>query len=64
MDFNFKEITTVYFFPCGRKETHTFCVAIDPDHPNNGEIYKAHAEIAQRMFNQGATKSTTSATFV
>lgn len=61
---NFKEIKTVYHFPCGCKETATFCVAIDPNHPNNAEIYKAMGEHAQMMHNRGAIKAVTTSKFV
>ena len=63
--FNYKEVKTVYTFTDGREETATFCLNIDPTHPNNVEIYRVVAEHSQQMFEHyGATKAVTTAKFV
>jgi hypothetical protein len=53
-----KHINTVYTFPDGRKETHTFCLTFNPENQEaNAIIMLASALDAEKMWKLGAVKS-------
>jgi hypothetical protein len=60
----YKEVKTTFVYRNGHKDTATFLLDKDSNHPNNPSIERAIGEYAMKQFRQGAIKSTTVARFV